>query len=438
MEPNPPFSFSDFPEDVQLCILSYLHQSDLEEFARTSKKSFALCNDDERLWFLKCTRRWGSQTRIQRWGGGGGGKISYKNLFRFLDQHECLIGFWRSDHEARSSPPLVLFEWGSFYIVGYHILPPKRGGCGLSKKPFLWITASSNGKALNYLDMNGTLSLSDKDLFRQDSEKLRATELIVADIDLHGNGYLLISENPRFLAFRQRLSTGNDMAEFEEVYRSPPDGLMAQIYRTLAKKVKVTGTTTSKKEMKRIRKREKEKLRLSVLPWESEHFEKIIDCSPSPSRPLQGLWKGIGANRRLNLYLVSYHEEWEEISCEIVGSFFSTDPSPFRGMVISASITAFLESPFSYEEMNMYKSRSHLCSPARSDPASSDVLRIFYADSGLGPLVPNLSENPEDGDGRVWLYADGSFGFGFRRHDYILDLEPMVKNGHFLDTYILL
>ncbi|CAA2953593.1 F-box At3g12350 [Olea europaea subsp. europaea] len=84
-------SFSDFPEDVQLFILSFLDPSELASFACTSKKCFSLCRD-ESLWFSMCDRRWGSCTLLKRWGQG---KISYKDLYRILSEYENLIGFWR-------------------------------------------------------------------------------------------------------------------------------------------------------------------------------------------------------------------------------------------------------------------------------------------------------------------------------------------------------
>ncbi|GKV32418.1 hypothetical protein SLEP1_g41029 [Rubroshorea leprosula] len=35
----------------------------------------------------------------------------------------------------------------------------------------------------------------------------------------------------------------------------------------------------------------KEKEQQPRRKWEPEHFLKIVDCSPTPERPLQGLWK---------------------------------------------------------------------------------------------------------------------------------------------------
>lgn len=287
MESIIPLSFSDFPEDVQLCIISFLHQSELEAFATTSKKYFDLCNNDERLWFLKCSRRWGSQTQIQNWGGG---KISYRNLFRLLNQYQKLIGYWGYNYISAGYSKLVLFEWGPFYIIGNRVLPSQHRGYDVIKKPFVWITATSDGQTLNYLDRNETLPLTERDLFRQDSEKLLGTELILVDIDLSENRCLWLRENRQFSEFRKLVQAGNGREEYEFVYKSPPEGLIAQIKEILASKASVRDIPLSKKERRTERQREREKQR-RVCRWRSQRFQKITNHSPTPSRPLQGLWK---------------------------------------------------------------------------------------------------------------------------------------------------
>ncbi|KAI9091384.1 hypothetical protein K1719_028195 [Acacia pycnantha] len=44
-------SFTDFPEDVQLCILPFLTPSEIATFACTSKQFGSLCSNDSELWF---------------------------------------------------------------------------------------------------------------------------------------------------------------------------------------------------------------------------------------------------------------------------------------------------------------------------------------------------------------------------------------------------
>ncbi|XP_073126408.1 F-box protein At3g12350-like [Henckelia pumila] len=409
-----PFAFSDFPEDVQIRILSFLDPSELESFARTSTTSLALCRDDERLWFLKCGRRWGSQTQIKNWGGR---KISYRHLYHLLEKYENLIGFWFLDYYSTISPSLstflVCFEWGSFYITGYRVSPSKSGGYGVTKKPFLWITATSNGKGLNYLDTDGRVSLTDKDLLREDSEKLRG-ELILVDIQFALNCHLLMWENPQFFEFRRRLST---RVEYESVYGCPPDRLMAQICGILGGKHSLTRDTTSKKER-----------RQRVQTWDSQHFRKAID-SPTPSRPLQGLWKGVSPNGSLNLYWVSYREVIDYILCENVGGSSKIESyEAFRALS-----TVFMESPYPPEEESRYSSRVHVRPPRAIHSDDHDLWGIFYADSSCNSNPSYLSGNMDDADGRIWVYTNGTFGFGFLRDDFIVDLKPVVKNGCLLD-----
>ncbi|XP_073135257.1 F-box protein At3g12350-like [Henckelia pumila] len=421
-----PLPFSDFPEDVQLCIISFLRRSELEAFAATSKKYFHLCNNDERLWFLKCSRRWGSRTQIHNWGGG---KISYRNLFRLLNQYESLIGIWSYDYICVGYSKLVLFEWGPFYITGNRVFPSQNRGYNVIKKPFLWITLTSDGQTLNYLDRNETLPLTDKDLFREDSEKLRGGELILVDIDLSEDRCLWLRENRLFSEFRKLLHAGNGLEDqYEIVYKSPPDGLMAQMKKILASKaINVPDIRLSKKERRTERRREREKQR-RVGRWRSQRFQKITDHSPTPSRPLQGLWKGIGHDRMLNLYLVSYGECSDNIYGEVVGN--SSRFLISHDAVFTARTTAFTESPMSSEEEHTYNTRAHLRPIAKSNQAELeylDVLRMFYA------ISPMFSYHGFD-DGRVWLYADGTFGFGFSGDNYIVDLKPLLKNGHLLDA----
>jgi len=65
---------------------------------------------------------------------------------------------------------------------------------------------------------------------------------------------------------------------------SPPKRLMAEIYQHFTNPWS-PGSDRSKRQ------REREKERLSRRKWEPQHFFKIINCSPTPTRPLQGLWK---------------------------------------------------------------------------------------------------------------------------------------------------
>ena len=65
---------------------------------------------------------------------------------------------------------------------------------------------------------------------------------------------------------------------------------MADIYRHFANPWSPGGDRS-----RRQRRREKE--RLARWKWESQHFFKIVNCSPTPERPLQGIWKVVLCDR---------------------------------------------------------------------------------------------------------------------------------------------
>lgn len=170
-------SFSDFPEDVQLCILSFLTPFDISTFACTSKRFVSLCRSDS-TWFSMCDRRWGSKTQISKWGNG---RIGYKRLYKTLIEYENLIGFWRpSDEGIRGtlSPPLVFFEWGPSFIISSRVSPSKNGTYQVMKLPFLWMSLSSDGEAVNYVDLDN--------------------ELIPVSISFMGKTHMVVEENQRF------------------------------------------------------------------------------------------------------------------------------------------------------------------------------------------------------------------------------------------------
>lgn len=120
---------------------------------------------------------------------------------------------------------------------------------------------------------------------------------------------------------------------------------------------------------------------------------------------------------------------------------------PFSGYapVFWTSDTTFIESPFSPQEQYMYDSRIHLRPPEASDhihscPPYSDneaVSCILYINSSYDLVIPDLAGtnvNPQQVEGRIWLYRDGTFGFGFLRNNHIVDLKHIAKKDSTLDT----
>lgn len=290
------FSFSDFPEDVQLCILSFLDQSELSAFACTSRRFRSLCRDDDRLWFSICDRRWGSKTLINKWGNG---KISFKLLYKTLREYENLIGFWRrSGTEAQGLSPLLFFEWGPSFITGSRVSPSKEGNWAVIKSPFSWITLTSKGETANFLDPDGKLEFSENLVDSVEMGNLE-NELVPVNLSFMGKCHFVVEENVNYYGSSTsspsgaiaigKMSYGNiKREEYEEVSGSPgslPDRLMSEIYQYFANRTSPGGNGSSRRQ----RRREKERQARRKL--EPEHFVKIVDCSPMPSRPLQGLWK---------------------------------------------------------------------------------------------------------------------------------------------------
>lgn len=123
--------------------------------------------------------------------------------------------------------------------------------------PFLWMGISKSGEAVSYL------SGSDSDL-------------VPVSVSFMGENHLVVEESGGGLRLDLK---GEDE---EEVVGSPPDRVTFEIYEYFANR---TSPTLRKQRKKRDGKRRR---------WEAEHFVRIGDYCPTPTRPLQGLWKVIG------------------------------------------------------------------------------------------------------------------------------------------------
>ncbi|VFQ93986.1 unnamed protein product [Cuscuta campestris] len=449
-------SFADYPEDVQLCILSFLTPAEISAFACTSKRFVSLCRDNQRLWFSMCDRRWGSKTLIKKWGNG---KISYKLLYKTLHECENLIGFWRRSGagvDSGISGHLVFFEWGPFYVSGSWVTPMKTSTYKVIKAPFLWMGISSDGEPVNYLDLESRLEVSENLMGSEES----LSELVPVNVNFIGKCHIAIEENvnfyvhssgsPQNAAFMKVSSSGNlkevsstgnvKEEEPEESFGSPgslPDLSMYEIYQYFANKTISSGNGS----WRRQRRRKKE--RQGRRKWGTEHFVKVVNCSPTPARPLQGLWKGMSDDMSLEFYLVSY-DDIGGITCRRVGELSQL----FSGCtpVFWTSNTTFIESPLSSDEQHIYESRIHLQQPlaegdivedciACSD--SGDVSHTLTMNSSYDLVIPDLlgtSLNPRQVEGRIWLYRNGTFGYGFLRNSHIIDLKQIARDGRILDV----
>lgn len=151
--------------------------------------------------------------------------------------------------------------------------------------------------------------------------------------------------------------------------------------------------------------------------------------------PLQGIYDDMN----LGFYLVSY-DDLGGIACRRIWN------SPELSCpVFWISNTRFVESPFSAEEENLYESRVHLRPVAAADSIeglsplaeNDEVSRILSINSSFDLVIPHLTgttANPRQVEGRIWQYGDGTFGFGFLRDNFIVDLRHVFKNGCLLDA----
>ncbi|KAJ0233272.1 F-box domain-containing protein [Hirschfeldia incana] len=378
----------DIPEDLQLRILSFLSPPEICSFACTSKRFASLCREDRKIWRVMCDQKWGKNTQIQKWGNG---RIAYKLLYRTLNRLEDLIGFWRlcgRANPADSSPPLVFFEWGSSFVLGSRVLATNDDTYRVRKTPFLVLGISSEGRTENFLDLDGNH-------VPVDLSELERANLVPVDVNFMGSGHIMVEENP-CLSKGSSSSSGEDEEGREDV-------VVTEMYTQLANRTSPGGD--------RRRKRKKEKERQARIKWEPEHFIKVSDFSPTFAKPLQGLWKGFCEGRRnMELYLVKYDEVGGVVCKKVEDLSLSRQTSP----VFWTPNHVFMRSPFSVEEEMILDSRIHI-TPLHGEVHEQVVSGMLYMNSSYDP-----------GEGRVWLYENGTFGFGFLRDQFITDLKRVA------------
>jgi hypothetical protein len=167
------------------------------------------------------------------------------------------------------------------------------------------------------------------------------------------------------------------------------------------------------------------------------------------------MMQGICADLSLAFYLVAY-DDIGGIACRRLGD----PPERFStyAPVFWTSNATFLEAPFPLEEESMYGSRVHLqpVQPHNENheqfPMSdvegvnhiqqfylSDnevVNRILHINSSYDLVIPDLAgtTNPRSAEGRIWQYQDGTFGFGFVRDNFVIDMKNIVRDGCIVDA----
>lgn len=132
----------------------------------------------------------------------------------------------------------------------------------------------------------------------------------------------------------------------------------------------------------------------------------------------------------LQFYLVT-HDGVGGLTCRRVGD--SAEPFYSYSPVFWTSNSTFLESPFSKEELAIYGERKHVesLSSVYSSMDMELLSRILCINCSYD--LPGSSGDPRNVEGRIWQYEDGTFGFGFLRSDFIVDLKRIALDGLILD-----
>ena len=104
------------------------------------------------VWYPMCERQFGSFTNVRDWWGYG--RVSYKIVHSVLSHFGNLIGFWRGVGNGGHGA-LLVFEWHSYKIVGYRVIPARLGSYKVRKVPFIeigWIGVSQKEMPVCLLD----------------------------------------------------------------------------------------------------------------------------------------------------------------------------------------------------------------------------------------------------------------------------------------------
>ncbi|WVZ90362.1 hypothetical protein U9M48_036669 [Paspalum notatum var. saurae] len=318
-----------------------------------------------------------------------------RRLLRSLHRLRRLLGLWRRLPSSASlpalPPSLAAFEWAPRATLAASLLAPSAadGGVGVSKRPFVTLAIDESG------------------------DTVAAAGDMPVCVNFVGGNHIVVEA--------AAAAAGGEDEEVEMVSGSPPE----EVYAHFANR-RSPGAGR--------RRRGKQGRRGGGM--EAQHFVRIADAEPTKARPLQGLWKGICEDRTLEFYLVSY-DDIGGVTCRRFSDTRSQNScySP----VFWTTDTTFLEPPFSEKELDNYSSRDHIRGVA-SDHAGTEnriISRILCINASYDVVDRHLStplENGRNVEGRIWLYEDGTFGFGFVGSHSIIDLRHVSSAGCILDT----
>ncbi|CAL5093383.1 unnamed protein product [Urochloa decumbens] len=318
-----------------------------------------------------------------------------RRLLRSLHRLSRLLGLWRrlpsasssNSPSAHQSPSLAAFEWAApRATLAASLLSPSA--LGVSRSPFV------------------TLSIADSG----DTVAAAAAGDVPVCVNFVGNNHIVVE-----------VAVMGEDEEVEMVSGSPPEEMYAHF-------------ANRRSPGAGRRKRGKHGRRGGFM--EPEHFVRIADAEPTKARPLQGLWKGICEDSTLEFYLVAY-DDIGGVTCRRFND--TRGQNSGYSPVFWTTDTTFLEPPFSEQELDNYSNRYHI-QGVTSNHASTEnrvISRILCINSSHDVVDPHLSTPLDDArsvDGRIWLYEDGTFGFGFVGSDSVIDLRHASSAGCILDT----
>lgn len=140
----------------------------------------------------------------------------------------------------------------------------------------------------------------------------------------------------------------------------------------------------------------------------------------------------------LDFYLVKY-DEIGGIICQRIGDLSAYSPAVFW-----TSEPMLMQSPFCPEEEHIYDGREHIQPLAAEDDRRCHppvtgievVSHILHMNSSCNIIVPGLLGYADlhNGEGRIWRYTNGTFGFGFLNDHFIIDLKHVFQDGCLLDS----
>ncbi|KAI5062511.1 hypothetical protein GOP47_0023050 [Adiantum capillus-veneris] len=474
----------DLTEDVLSCVLSFLRPGEVRACAGVCRRLREVCGQEGKVWAAMCQRRWGSLTSPSRWGHG---RIPFTLLYATLTRWEHLIGFWRGVGNGF----LALFDWAPDCIVGHKVVPAGLDSYAVRKIPFLWMALSDDGQVTCLLDpafktLGASYPRSDSCLKMQDEANSISSTSFTPDlkamlelgmllVDVHFVGYhhLVIEE-----VVQQSGCVSNELAEAatlaafgsshnllelsppacisghysnvpspyssssdtEGYIGSPPGSFQHEMYQFLASKViSAGGERAARKQRRRGKERALSRGRTVLDP---EHFVKVTHSSPTKARPLQGLWKGFFDSAGLDFVLVSYDDK-EGIVCRKVQDLDGTTKG---GSVLwTSESTPRAALPSCQAEEALYSGRRHTrpgCSVAQPREAielAFDFCKEDFCKEVIGILCTSSCDfhsmfASSFQEGRIWRYANGTFGFGYCHSSAVVDFRALCSEGFLLDA----